>query len=223
MNSRLNRVVRASALATLPLAACAAGCLALIETMPSAIAAPEPSPVPKRWQLDVKASPIRLVYVKASDGQPKPYFYMTYTVTNTTSADIETFAPSFDLATDGGQVVRSGRDVPFNVTQEISQQLANPLLEDQIGIVGRLLRGEENAKDGLVIWAAPTLHLSELTVYAAGFSGETATEDVPNPQTNKIERKVLRKTLSMKYRVEGDLTAHAPTPLEPFETRWIMR
>jgi hypothetical protein len=218
----MTRVARLLTSIVTPVAVVGALTAVMVETAPVAMAAPEPSPIPKRWQLDVKMSPIRLAIIKNGDGQPRPYFYMTYTVTNTSSTDL-LFAPMFDLATDDGTIVRSGRDVPFSVTQSISSRLANPMLEDQIGIVGQLLRGEENAKDGLVVWAAPSLHLSELTVYAAGFSGETATVDVPNPETNKMERKVLRKTLALKYRVEGDLTVGNPEPLQPFNTQWIMR
>ncbi len=219
MSSRVLRVVRAGASS---LAAMASLVVATSSLAPSAWAAPEPSPLPKRWQLELKCSPVRLALVKGADGQDRPFFFMTYTVTNLSSSDL-LFAPQFELSTDAGDVVRSGRDVPFAVTREIMARLNNPVLEDQIGIVGTLLRGEENAKEGVVIWAAPTVQLAELTVYAAGFSGETATVKVPNPETGQEEQKVLRKTLAMKYRAQGDMIAKDPGPLEPFDTRWIMR
>lgn len=208
----------------LVLAAVGAGALALHQSTDSAIAArpPEPAPLPKRWQLDVKTSPLRTTVISEAGGRSRVYFYMTYQVTNNSTSDL-LFAPLFELATDQGTVVRSGRDVPQTAVRQIMSQLNNPLLEDQIGIVGTLLRGEENAKEGVVIWAAPALHLSELAVYAAGFSGETATIELPNPITAVMERKVLRKTLELRYRVEGDMLAGGLQPLEPVEQRWIMR
>jgi len=220
MKSRVQRVARACSSLLLPALVAMVGVLVL--STPAALAAPEPAPLPKRWQLEVKCSPVRLAMVKTADGQDRPYFFMTYTVTNNSPADL-LFAPLFDLATDAGDVVRSGRDVSFGVTREIMARLNNPVLEDQIGIVGTLLRGEENAKEGLVIWAAPTLQLAELTVYAAGFSGETATVKTVNPETGKDEQKVLRKTLAMKYRMPGNVAVVEPGPFEPFESRWIMR
>lgn len=186
------------------------------------MAAPEPSPVPKRWQLDVSPSPLRLVVLTGPDGRVRPFFFMSYTVTNNSGQDL-LFAPMFELATDAGELVRSGRDVPVWATQQIMARVGNPLAQDQIAIVGTLLRGEENARDGVVIWAAPTLQLSELIVYGAGFSGETATVEVPNPETGQMERKVLRKTLELRYRMEGDLTVSSPGGIEPIERRWIMR
>jgi hypothetical protein len=191
-------------------------------TAPAAIAAPEPAPIPKRWQLDIKASPLRMALVQTPNGAARSYFYMTYLVTNNTASDI-LFAPAFELTTDEGVVLRSGRDVPFEVTKAIIERLGNPMLEDQIGIVGNLLRGEENAKEGVVIWPMPTHHCNELAVYAAGFSGETATMELPNPQTGELERKLLRKTLMLRYRAPGEFDAAFGSPLEPYETRWIMR
>ena len=112
---------------------------------------------------------------------PRAYFFMTFKVTNYSPTDL-LFAPAFELATDDMDVLRSGRDVPVAVTKEIMGRLENSLLEDQISIVGTLLRGAENAKEGLVIWPVPQLHQSEIAVYCAGFSGETATVEVPASQ-----------------------------------------
>jgi hypothetical protein len=188
----------------------------------AAKAAPEPAPVPLRWQLDIETSPLRMAIVDTPGGVPRSYFYMTYLVTNNSPRDI-LFAPSFELATDEGDLLRSGRDVPFAVTAAIMDRLANPLLEDQISIVGTLLRGEENAKEGAVIWPIPCHHCNEVIVYAAGFSGETATVEVQNPETGEAERLLLRKTLMLRYRIPGELDPAFGAPLRPYEARWIMR
>lgn len=207
---------------------------AALTPAPRAAAAPEPAPIPRRWQLEVEPSPLRTVVVETPGIGPRAYFFLTFKVTNNSTADL-LFAPSFELATDDMQVYRSGRDVPVVVTNRIKDLLQNPLLEDQISVVGTLLRGEENAKEGLVIWPVPELHGSELAVYCAGFSGETVTLEVPVPLplqaaagsgTNaqpKTEKKILRKTLELRYRLPGDLHPGSDEPLRPYEKRWIMR
>jgi hypothetical protein len=258
---------RLAALPVLALAAFAPGLNSV-----SAAAAPEPAPIPRRWQLDVETSPLRATVVDLPGTGSRAYFYMTFKVTNNSTTDV-LFAPAFELATDDMALLRSGRDVPVGVTNEIKNRLQNPLLEDQISIVGTLLRGAENAKEGLVIWPVPAEHQFEVTVYAAGFSGETATVEVPMaaattataplasaarvqpaptlPQParasatvpvadppaakpgqpkgaaaaapSKTEKKVLRKTLMLRYRLPGDLQPGRDAPMEPIESRWIMR
>ncbi|MFN0133534.1 MAG: hypothetical protein ACKVW3_13530 [Phycisphaerales bacterium] len=184
-------------------------------------AAPEPSPIPKRWQLEIEPTPLRVIVLDVPGVGPQAFLYLTYTVTNNSGIDL-LFAPSFDITTDEGQVLRSGRDVPVAAVRQLMERLANPLLEDQIGVVGTLLRGEENAKESLAVWPVPTTLLSELTVFFAGFSGETATVEVPNA-AGRLEKKVLRKTLEMRYRIPGELNVMAIDPILPFERRWIMR
>ncbi len=219
------RLITALAVAACGLVACAA---------PAARAmAPEPAPVPKRWQLDVETSPLRLSVVDVPGQGPRAFFYMTFKATNNSASDL-LFAPAFELATDDMIVLRSGRDVPGAATSELIERMQNPLLEDQIGVVGNLLRGEENAKEALVAWPLPATFQSEIVVYCAGFSGETATVEVPNPASLmasasgsaapvKMDKKVLRKTLMLRYRVPGELNPAAGLELRPFETGWIMR
>lgn len=223
MNDHTLRSLATRRLCVVPVIALAvvAGCAVSAMTSPAA-AAPEPAPIPQRWQLDVKTSPLRMALVDTPSGVPRSYFYMTYLVTNNTPNDI-LFAPAFELATDEGDLVRSGRNVPFEVTSAIMERLSNPMLEDQISIVGNLLRGEENAKEGLVVWPMPTHHCNELVIYAAGFSGETVTVEVPNPETEEMERMLLRKTLMLRYRTPGEMDAAFGPPMLPSETRWIMR
>lgn len=187
-----------------------------------ALGQPEPDPVPRRWQLRVEPGPLRLATfdVPGAAGTPKPqaYFYLTYKVTNTSGQDI-LFAPSFELATSDGDIVRSGRSVPLEVTRAIISRLGNPLLQDQIQILGELLQGPENAREGVVIWPAPTLDTEEITIYAAGFSGETTSVQVPGTTDTAL----LRKTLMVRYPVPGELTERGDRPLAPGEQRWIMR
>ncbi|MCA3004145.1 MAG: hypothetical protein ACK51N_02410 [bacterium] len=163
-----------SALRTLVLSSA----LALSLSAGALTAAPEPSPVPKRWQLDAAFSPLRVATVEVPNVGPRAFYYLTYKVANNTGQDL-LFAGSFELATADGKVYRSGRNVPAEVTAELIARQSNPLLQDQIAILGNLLQGPENAREGLVVWPAEDLSPGTLTVYAAGFSGETAIVQAP--------------------------------------------
>ncbi|MBX3358146.1 MAG: hypothetical protein KF745_06940 [Phycisphaeraceae bacterium] len=180
--------------------------------------APEPDPVPRRWQLDVAEGPMRVISLSTPGTGPRTYLYFTYTVTNN-SPDDQLFAPSFELASTAGDLIRSGRNVPVDVTRQIVESLENPMVQDQIKIIGELRRGEENAKTGVIIFEAGSMAPAELTLYGAGFSGETAKVKTPG----QAEEKTLRKTLMIRYRVPGTLVGQGSTPLEVIEKRWIMR
>ena len=65
------------------------------------------------------------------------YFYMTYTVTNNTDQDV-LLAPSFELSTETGADVVAGQGVPASVTRELLRRLDNPLLSDQVNMIGVL-------------------------------------------------------------------------------------
>ncbi len=184
--------------------------------------APEPDPIPRRWQLDAKVGPLRLTRVTQNDGTIRSYFYLTYHVTNKTGEDV-LFAPTFELANGEGEVLRSGRTVPIDTSTKIQNDLENPFLEDQISILGMILQGDENAKDGVVIWPANDLNVSELTVYASGFSGEVALVEVKNPKSGEATKVPLYKTLMLRYKSEGDMTERDSVPFEAFENKWIMR
>jgi hypothetical protein len=184
--------------------------------------APEPDPVPRRWQLAIEPGPLRIVSIDLPATGPRSYYFFTYKVTNSSAGDL-LFAPSFDLATDNGEVRRSGRDVPAEVTKQIVADLENKDLQDQISIVGMLLQGEENAKEGVVIWPANATQVSEVTVYAAGFSGEMRSVPVKDAKTGKVTNATVRKTLMLRYQPPGELRGMHGKPITLAEQRWIMR
>ncbi len=190
--------------------------------LPMAGFAPEPDAVSKKWELSAKFGALRVATVEI-DGSPRSFLYMTYTVTNNTAADI-LFAPSFELANDEGDVLKSGASVPAAATKAILARLNQPLLQDQISIVGNLLRGEENAKDGLIVWPLTDLSVNEISVFAAGFSGETKAITVPDRKTGKETVVNLRKTMSLRYKLSGEMhSINAGDELPLVEKRWILR
>lgn len=183
---------------------------------------PEPDPVPRRWQMDLEPGPLRFTTLEVPGRGVRSYFYMTYKVMNTSGNDL-LLAPAFDLANDRGVVIRSGRDVPSEVTQTLLTHLDNPFLEDQIGILGILQQGPENAKEGLVVWPAQDLKGDEIVVYASGFSGESRNIEAPDARTGEMRRFNLRKTLMLRYRVPGEIYQRGSEPFDLVERRWILR
>ena len=198
-------------------------------TAPAA-AAPEPSIVPSRWQLDFRPGDLRLITldvevpVEYADGtvgtdtQPRSYLYFTYEVVNNTGENL-LFAPSFELATEENRVLRSGRNVPSEVLSTLLDRLENPFLEDEISVIRTLEQGVEFAREGLVVWPAETLKADDLKIFAKGFSGETKT--ITRPDTG--ENVTLYKVMMLRYETPGDVAAAGNRPLELAETRWILR
>lgn len=182
--------------------------------------APEPDPVPRRWQLSVEVGPLRTASVETKDGT-RAYFYLTYKVTNASGQDL-LFTPSFDLVSDSGEIQRAGRHVPAEVTKDILARLDNPFMQDQVSIVGVLLQGESNAKEGVVIWPVTTSRMSDLSIFAAGFSGETRPVELKNDE-GTVTKVLLRKTLMLSYQPPGELREMGSTPIPLLEKQWVMR
>src|SRR3569832_741098 len=84
--------------------------------------APEPDPVPRRWQLDVNMGPMRMAVVDDAQGNPRSYLYLTYKVTNNSGQDL-LFAPSFVLSDGEGNLVPSGRNVSVDAAEPIQKSL----------------------------------------------------------------------------------------------------
>lgn len=217
--SRSRRWLRAGTASLGVLGACAAG----LSIGAAVLAvAPEPDPVPRRWQLDLTLGELRAITIDAGNKGAKTYLFQTYKVTNNSGEDV-LFAPTFELSHSDGSPMRSGRDVPAEVTRKILGLIGNPLVQDQISILGVLLQGAANAKEGVVVWGLPDHDAPELSVYAAGFSGEMRTIEVKDATTKEMRKVILRKTLMAKYRNPGELRGDTTRPLDRIEERWVLR
>ncbi len=181
-------------------------------------AAPEPEAIPRRWELRVEPGQLRCMSVDIPEKGKQAFFYFTFKATNLTGQDLY-FAPSFDLALSDGTVLRSGRDVPPEATAAVLQYVNNAFLKDEIKLQGQFLQGPENAKEGLVMWPATTLKLTDATIYMAGFSGET--KSVVRPDTGRTQ--VLRKTLMLRHEVSGEVDPRSNATLTRSIQRWILR
>ncbi len=187
----------------------------------NAFAAPEPSPVATQWEFTFEDGPLRLAWVEDASGATKPYFYLTYRVTNHWGG-VKLFAPDVQLTIDNANVRSSGRDVPSEVTEEIMARLENPLLESPTAIVSNVLQGVEHARDGIVIWPAEDLETDQVSVFFAGLSGESETYIVGRDSLDP-RRYNLRKTLMLRYSTPGEIGQQGDTPFDLAEKRWIMR
>jgi len=181
-----------------------------------AAAYPVPASIPFRWEFKFEPGALRL-YVESESGQS--YWYMTYKVTNRTGRD-RIWAPKFTLFTDAGEILESGKNVPTDITNEILDLLRSRFLETQNDVIGDLLEGPENAREGLVVWPARVLNVNELSVFIAGISGETTR--VRNPMEPN-EQIILYKTLQRDYLIPGDALARGTTPVDLVQERWIFR
>ncbi len=172
--------------------------LVLLAQTPAASAYPEPDIVSNSWKLDFSWSKPQPIAYKQSDGSYKWYWYMPYKVVNNTDQKV-LFIPEVTLATDTGKIVTAGEDVPASLFPRIKERLRNPLLESPIEVVGEILRGEDFAKESVIIWPAFKNDVDELSIFVAGLSGETAT--VKDPLSG--EPVMMRRTLMMRYKLPG--------------------
>lgn len=180
--------------------------------------APEPEPVPRRWELQFDPGPLRIASVNVPDVGVRQYVYFTYRVTNNAGEDVF-FAPSFDYSDGEGGVYRSGRDVPQAVTTRLLEVVQNRYIQDQVQIIGDILQGPAHAKDGLVIWPLVDTNPSEVVVYVTGLSGESKTIASPDGK----DKFVVRKTMRMEFEAPGSLDGRGSQPLELKSRSWIMR
>lgn len=184
----------------------------------TAIGAPQPDPIPRRWEFRVETGPLRVAYVDVPDVGPRAFMYLTFKATNLTGQDLY-LSPLFELVTDQGEVIRSSRDVPRSVYTTLLARIQNPLLVDEVDVQGIVGQGRDQAREGLVVWPATTLTADEISIYAAGLSGETKT--VIRPDTK--ETVVLRKTLMLRHQVSGEIDPGQNPVLERTIERWILR
>jgi len=172
------------------------------------------------WQMEITPGPMRL-YIDPANGTP--YWYFTYKVVNNTGQDLR-FAPRFELVDDEGRITVSGQGVPSSITRLLLERLNNPLIEDQNSILGDILQGEANAKEGVVAFQVTDLGSKELFVYAANLSSER--QGARDANGNPVE---LRRQFMIAYQVPGDALARGSEALDLLDEdkepnpRWIWR
>ena len=194
-------------------------------------AAPQPSRVPQpgTWQLDFElhGNPKQIQITLPGDTQPRIFWYLLYTVTNNTSREVE-FYPQFDLFTDNFLLYHAedtARKPVFEAIRKLYRQ-SIPLLEPQEMVTGKILIGEDNARDSVAIFADFDPNANSAKIFVSGLSNETVTVANPvnqNSDTKKPEKILLRKTLMLQYQVPGDQYNPRNRAMLYRSRNWIMR
>ncbi|MAE67545.1 MAG: hypothetical protein CMJ18_25080 [Phycisphaeraceae bacterium] len=143
---------------------------------------------------------------------------MQYKVTNRTDTE-QFFVPDITIATDQGDIITAGRGVRASVFLSIRKQLGNPLLENPIRMAGRMLIGEDHARESVAIWPVFESDVDRMKLFVAGLSGETRM--IRHPLDGK--EVVLRKTLMMVYHTPGSDTRPQVQPIRLRRKTWVMR
>jgi hypothetical protein len=187
-------------------------------TTQRAFAYPEPAPVSPSWSLDVTVQKPAAISIEDVDGSIRWFWYMPYKVVNNTDQDL-LFIPEITIANDNGDILTAGQNVPPTVFPAIKQRLGNPLLLSPVEVVGKLLRGEDFAREGVVIWPASDADVDAFSVFFAGLNGET--QNVKNPLTG--ESVLVRRTLMLEYKTPGNFTRPQEQPVVEAGRREVMR
>jgi hypothetical protein len=199
------------------LLACVAlgGAVAVLPATPVS-AAPEPSVTPISWELNFKHGSLERIYVTI-DGKRKAFWFMRYSVVNNSGRDV-LFTPSFEIVGDAGSALEAFKDVPNDVFKKIKELYKNDFLQSPTAIYGKLLQGEDNAKDGVIIFSDLDAESRNFKLFIAGLSGETA--EVKNPMTGKPV--ILQKTLELDYNIPGESISADPNS-QLRVTKWVMK
>ncbi len=183
-----------------------------------ALARPEPSIVPRSWQLDITYQQPRPIAIRDVEGNTRWYWYMPYRVVNNSGQE-RFFSPEITIATDRGDIVVANDKIPGAVYDAVAAKLDNPLLENPLTVVGKILLGEDYARNTVAIWPAFEHDVDTVNIFIAGLSGETAA--IEHPETG--DPIVLRKTLQIDFATPGTEVHPQRQPVEPQGARWIMR
>ncbi len=194
-------------------------------------AVPKPSVVPVSWELEFEYDTPQSITVKLpGDRQAQTYWYVLFTVTNSTDSDKQ-FAPRFVLYTDTGEVLKAGQGVSSLLFEQVQKRLNSPLLVGLASVTGRLLQGDDNAKQSVAIWKDFDPKARKFDIFVGGLSGETVKVKLPVAiKQRDAEGKVvtrtevtLSKTLQLTYFVPGEAAARPQTAPRLVKKQWVMR
>jgi len=181
---------------------------------------PKPSLYPTSWELKFEhGKPTRIVVGDHA------YWYMTYTVTNTSDRE-QAYLPMFELLTKDGQVFRSDKNIPKAAFDAIKQREKKQFLEPFTLIGGELRLGEDQAKDGVAIWEEPTARMGQFSIFVGSLSGEaTVLKDDKGKEIKSADGKpiIMRKTLQLNYFIRGDEVYPGEDEVNENPEEWVMR
>ena len=193
------------------------------------MAAPEPAivPAPHEWTLDVKFEhPQQIITRIPGAKHPQCFWYIILTVTNKTGMDVELY-PKVEMMPDTFQLVPACTKVPKKVFKEIKSRHKStyPFLESLEKMDAKILQGEDNTKDIVMIWPDFDNKAKDINIFIGGLSNETAVIKSPTLKNENGESQdiFLRKTLELSYTIAGDPAFRADAKVVYNDKRWIMR
>jgi hypothetical protein len=176
--------------------------LAIVVVLPAGRGGAYPKPEENdegHWTLKIQFRPMRMISVADSvTGKKVLYWYLLYTVTNSTDSDDVQFNPDFTMLTDGNMVYRDVLD--SNAFQAIKRKHQDMLLMNPLEISGRIPPGVGFARDGVAIFKDIDRTTDAFKIFVSGISDNSLS--VVNPVTGK--EAYLFKTLERSYRQPGD-------------------
>jgi hypothetical protein len=143
----------------------------------------QPGIVNPNWSIDLELDTPNAIYVDPENAPGRWYWYAAYKVTNNTGDD-RLFIPEVVIIDNDGRIVQANRRIPPAVFPVIAERLGNPLLESPNNVVGRLLQGEDFAKESVVIWPAAPRDVDEFTLFFGGVDGET--QPLVSPSSGEV-------------------------------------
>jgi len=191
-----------------------------------AVAVPEPAIVqkPGDWTLDVRfENPQQMVLPGAVQER---FWYIIFSLTNKSGKDVD-FYPQCDLLTDTLQLVPAVKGTSAVLFEKIKarHQGRYPFLELLENAGDKILQGEDNAKDIVVIWPDFDPNAKSVSFFISGLSNETIAIDSPTEkdQDGKPAKVYLRKTLQLTCSIAGDPKFRSDQKLKFESKRWVMR
>lgn len=204
----------------------------------------KPSPIAIAWEIkfdfvDLKRLPV----VSPETGEESIYWYMVYTANNT-SDRTQHFFPMFRIVTEDLRIMESDMGIDPFVFDRIKEQYRKtyPYLVPPNRAIGKLMSGDDNARESVAIWPQIDLNVNQFAIYVSGLSGErrfvrNPSYDASKPETvtvtgsdgRQIEQTVnpkfftLRKTLKIPYNLPGSPDTRIRAEPQRGKPEWIMR
>lgn len=166
--------------------------------------------------LDFRPGALRLVTDTESGAR---FWVFTYVIANKTGKT-QRFSPRFELLMGDGTILEAGRDVPVEAGRRVQRAVGSDQSLDQFQIMGEILDGEANAREGVVVWPAKG-DSKEITLFVSGMS--SAFDRVKDPATGKDS--IIRRSWSRQYAVPGspDPRVASEASFDPIKDSWLMR
>lgn len=152
------------------------------ESAETASAVPQPDAVTHDWKFDFKFSKPDTIAVENAEGGVDWYWYMTYTVTNYDYDELF-FDPKIVIQDNTGRIVTANLGVGTRVFDAVRNLIENPLLVSPLDVPGRVLKGEDYARQSVIIWKDAKKDIDSFRVFIGGIYGESKV--VNDPSTGK--------------------------------------